>query len=67
MVVPVIAVLTKYEALIDRVKDRAKERGGRPVTKNDVMSYLDESVLCPIKRLYIRLQPMCKYIVSTPE
>ena len=50
MVVPVIAVLTKYEALVDRVKDRAKETGGRPVTKKDIMSYLDESVLCPMKK-----------------
>ena len=50
MAVPVIAVLTKYEALIGRVKDRAKESGGRPVTKKDVMSYLEESVLCPIKK-----------------
>ena len=44
-----IAVLTKYEALINRVKDRAKESGGRPVTKIDIMS-LDENVLCPIMK-----------------
>ena len=50
MAVPVIAVLTKYEALIDRVKDRARESGGRPATKQDVISYLDESVICSIKK-----------------
>ena len=50
MVVTVIAVLTKYEALIDRVKDRAEENGGGPVTKKDIMSYLDQNVLCPIKK-----------------
>ena len=50
MVVPLIAVLTKYEALVDRVKDMAEANGGRPVTKKDVKSYLDENVLDSLKK-----------------
>ncbi len=36
-----IAVLTKYEALVDRVKD---EHGERPVTKKDVLNYAKKTV-----------------------
>ena len=46
MVVPVVAVLTKYEALVDRIKDAS---GGNPVTKKDIKLYLDKNVLDPIK------------------
>jgi hypothetical protein len=46
MVVPVVAVLTKYEALVDRIKDAS---GGSPVTKKDIKLYLDKNVLDPIK------------------
>ena len=44
--VPVIAVLTKYEALVDRVKLESK---GRKVTKNEVLNYLDKEVMVPLK------------------
>ncbi len=37
-----IAVLTKYEVLVDRVKD---ELGGRLVTKRDVANYAHRNVL----------------------
>ena len=41
-----VAVLTKYEALVDRVKD---ECGGRMVTKTDVLNYANKNVLEPLK------------------
>jgi hypothetical protein len=44
----VIAVLTKYEALVDRVKD---ELGGRPVTKRDVLNYAKKNVYDPLKNV----------------
>ena len=48
MVVPVIAVLTKYEALVDRVKDIVGESKGN--MKKEVKLYLDKNVLCPMKK-----------------
>ncbi|KAN0115608.1 hypothetical protein V8E52_006727, partial [Russula decolorans] len=44
--VPVIAVLTKYEALVDRVKDEYK---GRQVVKSDILNYAKKNVLNPLK------------------
>ena len=44
--VPVIAVLTKYEALVDRVKFESK---GRKVTNREVLNYLNREVLGPLK------------------
>ena len=43
-----IAVLTKYEILVDRVKD---ELGGRPVTKRDVLNYAKRNVFDPLKNV----------------
>ena len=43
---PVIAVLTKYEALIDRVKGEFQER---QVTKMDIFNYVRENILDPLK------------------
>ena len=43
-----IAVLTEYEAGIDRVMNM--DNGGKPMTGKDVLSYLDEHVLSPIKK-----------------
>jgi len=40
MVVPVVAVLTKYEALVDRLQDAS---GGNPVTKKDIVSGQERS------------------------
>ena len=45
---PVIAVLTKYEALVDRVKDEYKER---QVTKSDILNYAKKNVLDPLKNV----------------
>jgi hypothetical protein len=42
----VIAVLTKYEALVDRVKDEYK---GRQVVKSDILNYAKKNVLNPLK------------------
>jgi len=42
----VIAVLTKYEALVDRVRN---EHGGRKVTDRDVASYARKNVFDPLK------------------
>jgi len=44
----VIAVLTKYEALVGRVKD---ECGGRVVTKGDVLNYAKKNVSDPLKNV----------------
>jgi len=41
----VIAVLTKYEALVDRVK---YEHGKRVVTKRDILSYAKKNVFDPL-------------------
>ena len=45
---PVIAVLTKYEALVDRVKDEYKER---QVTKSDISKHAKKNVLDPLKNV----------------
>ena len=45
---PVIAVLTKYEALVDRVKDEYK---GRQVAKSDILNYAKRNVLDPLKNV----------------
>ena len=50
--VPVIAVLTKYEALVDRVKLESK---GRKVTKNDVLNYAKKEVWSPLH--YVKNKP----------
>ncbi|KAF8499786.1 hypothetical protein F5888DRAFT_1611153, partial [Russula emetica] len=44
--VPVIAVLTKYEALVDRVKGEYK---GRQVPKSDILNYARMNVFNPLK------------------
>jgi hypothetical protein len=41
----VIAVLTKYEALVDRVKD---EYNGSQVAKSDILNYAKTNVLDPL-------------------
>jgi hypothetical protein len=46
--VPVIAVLTKYEALVDRVKAEYK---GRQVAKSDILNYAKVNVLHPLKNV----------------
>jgi hypothetical protein len=46
--VPVIAVLTKYEALVDRVKGEYK---GRQVAKSDILNYAKKNILNPIKNV----------------
>ena len=43
-----IAVLTKYEALVDRVKDEYK---GRQVAKSDILDYAKKNVLDPFKNV----------------
>ena len=48
MTVPVIAVLTKYEALVDRVKG---EYEGRQVAKSDILNYAKKNVLDPLKNV----------------
>jgi hypothetical protein len=42
----VIAILTKYEALVDRVKSEYK---GRQVTKSETLNYTKMKVLNPLK------------------
>jgi hypothetical protein len=44
----VIAVLTKYEALVDRVKDEYK---GRQVAKSDILNYAKKNILDPLKNV----------------
>jgi hypothetical protein len=44
----VVAVLTKYEALVDRVKG---EYNGRRVAKNDILDYTKKNVLDPLKNV----------------
>ncbi|KAF8497180.1 hypothetical protein F5888DRAFT_1945748 [Russula emetica] len=46
--VPVIAVLTKYEALVDRVKGKYK---GRQVTNSDILNYAKMNVYDPLKNV----------------
>ena len=46
MTVPVIAVLTKYEALVDRVKSEFK---GQQVAKSDILNYAKRNVFGPLK------------------
>jgi hypothetical protein len=46
--VPVIAVLTKYEALVDRVKDESK---GRQVAKKDILNYAKKNIYDPLKNV----------------
>jgi hypothetical protein len=43
-----IAVLTKYEALVDRVKGEYK---GRQVVKSDILNYAKKNVLNPLKNV----------------
>ena len=45
---PVIAILTKYEALVNRVKDEYK---GRQVTRHDILNYAKQNVLDPLKNV----------------
>jgi hypothetical protein len=42
----VIAILTKYEALVDRVKNEYKER---QVEKYDILDYVKKNVFNPLK------------------
>ena len=42
-----IAVLTKYEALVDRVKLDVNLRG-RKVTKHDILNYANKEVFMPL-------------------
>ncbi|KAF8498202.1 hypothetical protein F5888DRAFT_1923063 [Russula emetica] len=46
--VPVIVVLTKYEALVDRVKGEYK---GRQVAKSDILNYAKMNVFDPLKNV----------------
>ncbi|KAF8488242.1 hypothetical protein F5888DRAFT_1754081 [Russula emetica] len=46
--VPVIVVLTKYEALVDRVKGEYK---GRQVAKSDILDYAKKNVFDPLKKV----------------
>ena len=63
--VPVIAVLTKYEALVDRLKLESK---GRKVTKNEVLNYLDKEVMMPLKAAKNKpsaiVQTHCKLFIN---
>ena len=43
-----IAVLTKYEALVDRVKGEYK---GRRVAKSDILDYTKKNVFDPLKNV----------------
>ena len=43
-----IAVLTKYEALVDRVKSEVK---GRQLTNRDVLNYAKKEVYDPLKSI----------------
>ena len=43
-----IAILTKYEALVDRVKGEYQER---QVTKRDILNYVKENILNPFKNV----------------
>ena len=43
-----IAVLTKYEALVDRVKDEYK---GKQLTKRDILNYAKKNIFDPLKNV----------------
>ena len=43
-----IAVLTKYEALVDRVKGESKERQAE---KKDILNYAKVNILDPLKNV----------------
>ena len=43
-----VAVLTKYEALVDRVKGEYK---GRRVAKSDILDYTKKNVFDPLKNV----------------
>ena len=45
-----IAVLTKYECLVDRVKHESNLKG-RKITKYDVSNYVKKEVLDPLKAI----------------
>ena len=45
---PVIAILTKYEALVDRVKGEYK---GRQVARSDILNYTKKNVYDPLKNV----------------
>jgi hypothetical protein len=44
----VVAVLTKYEALVDRVKGEYKER---QVAKSDILNYTKMNIFDPLKNV----------------
>jgi len=44
----VIAILTKYEALVDRVKGENK---GRQVAKSEILNYAKKNVFNPLKNV----------------
>ena len=50
LLVPVVAVLTKYEAFLDRAKSTLKERQGHEPNKKQILSYLDEQVMSNIEK-----------------
>ena len=43
-----IAVLTKYEALVDRVKAEYK---GKQVTQRDILNYAKKNIFNPLKNV----------------
>ena len=53
LLVPVVAVLTKYEAFLDRAKSTLKERQGHEPNKKQILSYLDEQVMSNIEKFTI--------------
>jgi hypothetical protein len=44
----VIVILTKYEALVDRVKSEYK---GGQVAKSDILNYAKENILDPLRNV----------------
>ena len=60
-----IAILTKYEALVDRVKDKY---GGRSVTPKEVLNYAKENVINPLKNVthvpMAIVQTHCMFLLS---
>jgi hypothetical protein len=44
----VVAVLTKYEALVDRVKN---EYNGRQMAKSDILNYTKKNIFDPLKNV----------------
>ena len=47
--VPMIAILTKYEAFIDRAKNNLKESRGQQPNQKQILTYLNEQVINNIK------------------